>query len=236
MAASGMIASLAGDGGDPRLSVSSAHVSTAIRPQERALYDVNVSFEEYLYYAAKTRAEEDSSRADEPQKRIKDLLFPSKGGSRVIETTTIDGEKRRASIPTANLSDAQKRAAVTDEEWTNANRALRNASAAACFYLITTDILGPFGIGFSLGTMGWVQGIILFTLFGICAGLYVTSVPFCLTSLNFPDYPAALVGFSGRHLWASTPTNSQQRIMATWHFVSGVVSLDTWSTPCRAFN
>lgn len=26
------------------------------------------------------------------------------------------------------------------------------------FYLITTDILGPYGIGFSMGTLGWGPG------------------------------------------------------------------------------
>jgi len=26
------------------------------------------------------------------------------------------------------------------------------------FYLITTDILGPYGVGFSMGTLGWGPG------------------------------------------------------------------------------
>ena len=168
-----MVAAFKGEGGDPRLSVDDASPSPsrgAVRPQERKLYDHTVTFEEYVYYAAKARAEEEASRADEPKKHIKDVLFPSKGGSRVLDES-YHGEKRRASFTTTNLSNAEQRAHVTDLEWTNASRALRTASAAACFYLITTDILGPFGIGFALGTMGWVQGIILFTLFGACAGL-----------------------------------------------------------------
>ncbi len=32
------------------------------------------------------------------------------------------------------------------------------------------DILGPFGVGFSLGTLGWGPGIALFTVFGALAG------------------------------------------------------------------
>ena len=39
---------------------------------------------------------------------------------------------------------------ITDVEWTNASRAFRTATWAACFYLITTDILGPFGIGYAV--------------------------------------------------------------------------------------
>ena len=33
-------------------------VSTAIKPQQRALHDPDVTFEEYYYYAQQTRAEE----------------------------------------------------------------------------------------------------------------------------------------------------------------------------------
>ena len=29
------------------------------------------------------------------------------------------------------------------------------------FYLITTDILGPYGVGFSMGTLGWGPGTYL---------------------------------------------------------------------------
>lgn len=46
-----------------------------------------------------------------------------------------------------NLAREDARINITDAEWTNANRAFRTATWAACFYLITTDILGPFGVG-----------------------------------------------------------------------------------------
>jgi hypothetical protein len=59
-----------------------------------------------------------------------------------------------------------RRLEISDQEWTNASRAFRSASAGACFYLITTDILGPFGVGFALGTLGWGPGIALYTVFG----------------------------------------------------------------------
>jgi hypothetical protein len=176
--ASGIVAGIAGDGGDPRLSVSNARIQTLIKPQERGLHDVHVPFEEYVYYAAKSRAEEDANADAAPKTTLKDVIFPTSGAEkRQFEVSAVDSEKRRGSLTTttthtnANLSRAEVRAAVSDEEWTNASRALRTASAAACFYLITTDILGPFGIGFAIGTMGWGEGIGLFTLFGACAGL-----------------------------------------------------------------
>lgn len=95
-------------------------------------------------------------------------------------------EKRRSSV-NANLADRSNRLSITEAEWTNASRAFRTATWAACFYLITTDILGPFGVGYavtflcphlasanrdrySMGTLGWGPGVALFTVFGLMAG------------------------------------------------------------------
>lgn len=135
-------------------------VSVAVRPQHRPLNDPDVTLEEYMYYAEKTRAEEDAVAATAPPGTFMDLLFPTRAASQRIE----------GSQPSEKPPTNENRLEITDLEWTNASRALRSASAAACFYLITTDILGPFGVGFSIGTMGWGEGIGLFTLFGLCAG------------------------------------------------------------------
>lgn len=195
MTSTGIIPGIAGDGGDPRISITQdkaeklrdiaaeGHMGSLekeglrarIRPQERLLHDPNVSFEEYLFYAEKARAEEDRD-PNPPQTTIKSILFPSSGGgARLLSTegdASSDGsDNTPAMAADINLNNHDARAAVSDLEWTNASRALRSATAAACFYLITTDILGPFGIGFSIGTMGWGEGIGLFTLFGFCAGM-----------------------------------------------------------------
>ena len=57
-----------------------------------------------------------------------------------------DGFEKK-DFTTTNYAKEDVRIHVTDAEWTNANRAFRTATWAACFYLITTDILGPFGVG-----------------------------------------------------------------------------------------
>jgi hypothetical protein len=144
-------------------------VSAVVKPQHRPMYDSSVTIEEYMYYAEKARAEEDELKATAPPSTWKDYIRPSKAEPRRLEGEQPSGtEVKNASGSGDNESH---RLEITDLEWTNASRALRSASAAACFYLITTDILGPFGVGFSIGTMGWGQGIGLFTIFGICAGL-----------------------------------------------------------------
>lgn len=143
--------------------------AVAFRPQERLLHDPNVTFEEYMYYAALSRAEEDESAASRPKLGLVDVLLPSKnGGIRELKGSATSSSE---AIHELNLSDPKIRATISEEEWTNASRALRTATAAACFYLITTDILGPYGVGFALGTMGWGQGFGLYTIFGACAGV-----------------------------------------------------------------
>lgn len=152
MAATGQIAALAADGGDPRMS------ETVIRdeagpnaPVSRLLHDPSVAFEEYLYYAEQTRAEEaESARTEEPSTGIWQVIFPTKSGAGVkAKPTSPDGSDSNSGDekkdPTPHRSN---RIDITDTEWTNASRAVRTASGAACFYLITTDILGPFGIGY----------------------------------------------------------------------------------------
>jgi hypothetical protein len=115
------------------------------------LHDSSVTFEEYYYYAQLTRAEEEAQPNADQERGWLSILFPSKSGGGVqpvAENTSEDAK-------TINASAAAGRMTITDEEWTNASRALRTATRGAIFYLITTDILGPFGLGYAFATMGW---------------------------------------------------------------------------------
>ena len=150
-------AAFAGDGRDPRLSVDGGimHDEAYILPQRRLLHDPSVTFEEYHYYALRTRAEELAVKDSEKGQHtgLLQVLFPPKNAAGVVRPqdngATFDEkvDHRRSSV-NANLANMATREAVTSEEWTNASRAFRTATWAACFYLITTDILGPFGIGY----------------------------------------------------------------------------------------
>lgn len=152
------LASLAVDG-DPRLHEKEREVidnfsvaspgGGAIRPQHRKLHDSSVTFEEYYHYAQLTRAEEDESST--PETGVLSIIFPSKsdGG---VQKTAENGAKDAAAL---NTSDPATRMTITDDEWNNASRALRTATRGAIFYLITTDILGPFGLPYAFATMGW---------------------------------------------------------------------------------
>lgn len=117
-------ANLALDGGDPRLHHGGVNVGAYTRPQDRKLHDRNVTFEEYHHYAKLTRAEQDAGLSADP------AVSPSRNTS----------EKSSHDLSPDN------HARVNDEEWITASRAIRTASWLAVFYLITTDILGPYGV------------------------------------------------------------------------------------------
>lgn len=75
------------------------------------------------------------------------------------------------------------------EEKLQVQRKLRIAKSAAVFFLITTDILGPFNAPYAVAQMGYVPGVILYVLFGIFAAIcgYFLNICFVKTdSNNFP--------------------------------------------------
>lgn len=116
-------ANMALDGGDPRLHNGVGEgLNSYTRPQMKKFYDPSVSFEEYCHYAKLTRADQDAGYTN--------TLSPESGSPQRAE---------KSEKSTTN------RTAITDEEWVEASRAMRSATWLAVFYLITTDILGPYG-------------------------------------------------------------------------------------------
>lgn len=170
------LGAFATDGGDPRINNPLVNddadhsginwpVTTtggAIAPHHRQLHDHTVTFQEYQYYAERTRAEEqEAARTETATTGLLQVLFPTKSSAGVTPINAVnpaspgsstsgrdekDGLGEKEALGTQANSQSH-RLNVTETEWTNASRALRTASGAACFYLITTDILGPFGVG-----------------------------------------------------------------------------------------
>lgn len=52
----------------------------------------------------------------------------------------------------------EARFGVTESEWEQANRATRTATWGTMFYLITTDILGPYNVPWAISRMGYGPG------------------------------------------------------------------------------
>ena len=111
--------------------------------------NTNIEFEDYLFFAAIQRREEDliTTSTPAPEKVEKSNWFnrlsEHKGPNVNVNVQAIDN----LIPPTADELERE-----------NASRALRLASWASVFYLITTDILGPFNAPFAISQTGWVPG------------------------------------------------------------------------------
>lgn len=107
--------------------------SAYIKPQYRPPHDPTITFEEYHHYALKTRDKElalESPKLNwrEWFSRRKHAVETDTPVGAVVSSTPITspGEKGPADAEQSHRVD------ITDEEWENASRALRTASAGAC--------------------------------------------------------------------------------------------------------
>ncbi len=100
-----------------------------IKPQARMLHDPDVTFEEYYYYAQKTREEERDLEA--PQLNWRALLLRKKPANEVggHEDSNLDAAHHHTEL---NYSSKEQRVQILDEEWRKASRAFRTAGWGAC--------------------------------------------------------------------------------------------------------
>ena len=160
-------ANLALEGGDPR---DPQHLVTGTaEPIEtqllRAAHDSSVTFEEYAYWASVTRAEEKAANerfliARGPRtfkSTLKGRFSKGQIDAVPVETASDTGsggnvaekdekaEGPREPSPGEQKPDTDMMRATPDE-MRLASRALRTAGWSSVFYLVTTDILGPFSV------------------------------------------------------------------------------------------
>lgn len=174
--------------------------STYIKPQARLLHDPAVTFEEYRYYARRTREQE--KHLESPKLRWREIINRTKKEDAPAIDAGADHKERKVSE--VNFAREGNRLQITDEEWTNASRAMRTASSGAAFYLITTDILGPYGVGFAMGTLGWGPGIALYTVFGFMAGYSGYLIWHVYLGLDSYEFPCRNYGDLAFRTWGTT--------------------------------
>ena len=152
-------AGLALEGGDPRDPNHPAlHGQDPVEKQMvHNMHDPSVSFEEYMYYATITRAEEREAnehfKLAAGPKTFKSVIANrfSTGKTETIAhspPSPADAEYEKTGLDDAKPVTPAKGnlGGVTDNEYKNASRAIRTAGWSSAFYLITTDILGPFSV------------------------------------------------------------------------------------------
>ena len=144
-----------GSGGE---SARAEQVTTP--PRQFDIHNPNTTLEEYMHYAAISRAMELRVDAESPPapgffsnmfgRGAKDaaptvLTGPTKSGEKVEA-----GEKGDNELNTTPTIEAGSTNLIPDEEWNMASRGVRTATWTAVFYLITTDIMGPYSVPYVL--------------------------------------------------------------------------------------
>ncbi|KAF7938546.1 uncharacterized protein EAE98_000884 [Botrytis deweyae] len=219
------MANLALEGGDPR---DPHHPVTGdAKATELALpsiHDPSITFEEYVYWAEITRAEE----------KIANEKFVAAQGPRSLKSTITNrfskGKGAKDSFdtpPTTTLASNEKdgldeksvvpgrsvQSAVSETEWKTASRAVRTAGWSGVFYLITTDILGPFSVPWAFAQMGYGPGIALYTVFGgfaLYSGWQIFNIFLALDSDKYPAKSFADLFFRVFGTWARHGINVAQ--------------------------
>jgi hypothetical protein len=158
-------AAVALDGGDPRLgSASGEGIANYSPAQLKSIHDPSVSFEEYLYYAKQTYEEE----LHVPKVHRMDFLSAKFGKNQdtVTDDPTKGPHSKEAAVadPNGTSGPPGYSHGVSDDEWAVASRAARTATWGVVFYLITTDILGPYSVPY-------VPLVIGFTAPFLCCGV-----------------------------------------------------------------
>ncbi|KAF8519394.1 amino acid transporter-like protein [Hysterangium stoloniferum] len=171
--------SLALDDKDPRFEDANAKV--------QQLYTGRVPFEALLYYARLQRKREE------------------------VAFTTIKNNMPEAVTAVASPKEDEKgrtgSPSISADERVQANRAIRTATWLSVFYLITTDILGPYSAPWAFSQLGFVSGALLFFFLGIAAfytGMQLWKMYLSLDSDEFPvqnyaDLTERIYGRFARH-------------------------------------
>jgi hypothetical protein len=167
--------------------------------------DSSIPFEEYHWWANKSREYEQHLKADQGYGSIFQVLLGKKKKEGVPGVIP-PGEKAADASPDAasgeksggentphtwngaNAPNAD-RYGITDDEWYNAQRSVRTATWGSIFYLITTDILGPYSVPWAIAQMGYGPGAALYIVFGLLAvysGLQLWKMFLGLDSTKYP--------------------------------------------------
>jgi len=145
--------------------------------------------------------------------------FPGNGASGgVVEKDEKNGIYGDSRTGTANGNGTTGRLGgwshgITEAEWETAQRATRTATWGSVFYLITTDILGPYNVPWAISQMGYGPGAALYTVFGILAyysGMQLWKIFIGLDSTRYPMRNYGDMAFRIYGNWARVGVNFLQ--------------------------
>ncbi|KAG0697960.1 transmembrane amino acid transporter protein-domain-containing protein [Suillus ampliporus] len=161
------------------------------------------NIETYMYFAKIQRDREALSAKNDAEDGHRIGLF-----SRTFKRSQGSDDKRSA--VSAPGSDEKKGAAsskqggsalVTEGEYRAASGALRTATWGNVFYLITTDILGPYSTPWVFQQVGYGPGVACFFVFGIMAAYSGFLLWWMFLKLDSDRYPVKSFGELGQRIY-----------------------------------
>lgn len=140
---------------------------------KHSVRDPSVTFEEYVYWAKLTRTEEST---------VNQAYLEARKSGKISDRLTVHRLNEKHDLPSKQPvqvegqamavpgdGDTAMMSRATQQDWAQAERALRTTSWGAVFFLITTDILGPMTTPWAFAQTGYGPGVALYTVFGALA-------------------------------------------------------------------
>ncbi|KAG1734875.1 transmembrane amino acid transporter protein-domain-containing protein [Suillus paluster] len=187
-------------GHDPRVHLSEKEEHDAYIPSNMLLPDGTMpNIETYMYFAKIQRDREALSAKNDAE-----------GGNWISRTFKRSQESDHHSVVSAPDPDEKRGAASTEEgggslvtpgEYRAASGALRTATWGSVFYLITTDILGPYSTPWAFQQVGYGPGVACFFVFGIMAAYSGFLLWWMFLKLDSDRYPIRSFGDLGQRIY-----------------------------------
>ncbi|KAG1745205.1 transmembrane amino acid transporter protein-domain-containing protein [Suillus lakei] len=187
---------------DPRVCLSEKEEQDAYVPENYRLPDETTpNLETYMYYAKIQR--------DKEALFAKNDAEGSRWGGLISRTLKYSPESDMRSVASAHSdgknvapsSEEGGRALVTAGEYRAASGALRTAKWGSVFYLITTDILGPYSTPWAFQQVGYGPGVACFFVFGIMAAYSGFLLWWMFLKLDSDRYPVKSFGELGQRIY-----------------------------------
>ena len=186
--------------------------------------DKSLVFENYHFWANRSREIEKHLHVDGIFKQITDVVrrkkdAPAQAGEVLDAGSNSSGNEKNG--------PGGDRFGITESEYERANRATRTATWLTIFYLITTDILGPYNVPWAIAQMGYGPGVALYIVFGIMAfysGLQLWKQFIGLDSTRYPMRNYGDLGFRLFGNWARIGINFLQSCQFFMNVVLLIVS------------
>ncbi|KAG2036564.1 transmembrane amino acid transporter protein-domain-containing protein [Suillus americanus] len=156
------------------------------------------NLETYMYYAKIQRDREAlSAKNDAEGGRSGGLI------SRIFNRSQ-ESDRRSVASDGKNVASSSEEGAgaqVTSGEYRAASGALRTATWGSVFYLITTDILGPYSTPWTFQQVGYGPGVACFFVFGILAAYGGFLLWWMFLKLDSERYPVRSFGDLGQRIY-----------------------------------